>query len=55
MSEASHYHCACEECWWGTIVDSTEAADAAVQEHEAKTDHAWVVTPRNEDGEVLEE
>lgn len=42
-TKATHYHCSCKECYWGTIVESADTAADAVGDHEQKTGHAWVV------------
>ena len=55
VETSTHYYCTCEECYWGTIVDSTTAAADEVREHEAKTGHAWVVKGLNQDEGVAEE
>ena len=49
-TEATHYHCACKECYWGTIVESADIASEAVWEHEQKTGHAWSVRSLEAEG-----
>lgn len=54
-TEATHYHCSCTECYWGMIVETTDAASDAVWVHEQKTGHAWVVEGLDEDGREVTE